>query len=564
MMNNKQIIIAICLAFSQMIWAQNESDNLGVQEVQITDFFIPEIPVSSKIESIPTLKDTIQTSHRINFYPLNKPYEGKLTLEPIKAAKIKGQSVPKIHRAYVYGGVGNMSMPTSRFYYNSDRDRKIIYGLELGYVESYSKIKSSFTDLQKVSAAFRETDFAIYAKTDTDFGVLSAYASRLGRQHQAYGYDPQIYNLEESLSQQYWGYSSLSLSLQSKESDKNKLRYFTKLYAYDLNEFTENSISWSLKLKQSVNHHDYSLGIGLDYDINNQSDKYQFADSLSKEMIFSISPSLSKEIYGGVLNVGFDLKSVDTRDSASVNISVFPAVHYSYLFSPNYLKASVGFRGSLKDNSYWTLSQMNPFILNALPYDGGGLTLVNSKTKYDAYVGLTTYLGYNIQLFAECSYARVMDMPFFELDNLSSNKNKFMVVYDDVNHLHSHATIQWQISEKSMIDLTVDYHKYKTDSLQSFAYKPGFKTHLKAQCNIGDKILPQIEFFSSINRSHNNNSPNALELKNIIDFNVFLEYVYNSNISAYFKGYNMIGGYQIWEHYPVLGPQVFFGLSFKL
>ena len=89
-------------------------------------------------------------------------------------------------------------------------------------------------------------------------------------------------------------------------------------------------------------------------------------------------------------------------------------------------------------------------------------------------------------------------------------------------------------------------------------------TKLKANYNLGDKILPQIEFFTAFNRSKTTSESSTPGLKDIIDFNLSLEYKYSPNISAYFKGYNMIGGYQIWENYPVLGPQVFFGLSFRL
>ena len=64
---------------------------------------------------MPTLKDTLERI--ISFQPIDKKFESKLTLKPIQAAKIKGRPLPKIHRAFIYGGVGNMSMPTSRIYY---------------------------------------------------------------------------------------------------------------------------------------------------------------------------------------------------------------------------------------------------------------------------------------------------------------------------------------------------------------------------------------------------------------------------------------------------------------
>ena len=237
-MKNKLVLLSICISCIQLVLAQSDSDDLGVQEVQITEFFVPKIPLSTRIETIPTLKDTIKTTHPISYNPVNKRFASKLALTPIKAAKIKGHALPKIHRAYVYGGVGNMSLPTARFFYNSDRDRKTIYGIEMGYVESFANVKSAYNELQKISAAFRKTDFSIYAKKDLGFGILSAYAVRQGRLFQSYGYDPQAHNASEELNQQYWGYSSIRFMLEGKQNTKIGPKYSTKIFAYDLNERT--------------------------------------------------------------------------------------------------------------------------------------------------------------------------------------------------------------------------------------------------------------------------------------------------------------------------------------
>ena len=563
-MKNKLILITVCLVAVQLIWAQNNPDDLGVQEVQITDYFIPEIPPSSKIERLPTLKDTIQTSHQITIQPINKEFESKLALIPIKAAKIKGQPLPKIDRILISGGVGNMSMPTSKIYYNSDRDKNTIYGIGLAYVESYANIKSSFDEMQKVSAAFRKTDVSLFAKTDLDIGILSGRLLREGRLYQAYGYDPTMFNLAEELTQQYWGYSSFNIVLEGKTANTNMPRYTTKLTLYDLNEYTENLISWSLDLNKQYAENEYFLKVGLDYFLNNLSSKYQFVDSLKKELIFTLKPTITKQVHGGTLALGFDLKSVGQRDSSAATMSIFPAIRYSYVVSEDYVSARAGVRGGLQKNSYWSLSKINPFVLNAQRYDGGTLELVNTKTIYDIYAGFSTYMGNNISIDAECSYANVKQMPFFELDANSTFSNKFKVVYDDVMHFHATASLHWKSSKKSQFDLSFDLHDYQTDSLKHFAYKPTLITRLKGHYNLGDKIIPQIELFTAFNRSFHADTSNGLDLDDIIDFNISLEYKYNTNISAYFKGYNLIGGYQTWQHYPVLGPQVFFGLSFKL
>lgn len=564
-MKNKTLVLFYILGF--VLFGQNtlaqSYDDLGVQEIQVTESFIPDVPQASKLGELPSLLDTIKAYKNISYKPIVKRFESQLKLSPIKSAKIKGESLSKLYHTYIYGGVGNMSMPTSKIFYSSDRHKSLTYGLSMGYVESYADVKSAFDNDQKVSAAFRETDFSAYVKKDFEFGIANAYISRQGNIFQAYGYNPNI-QLNEKFTEEYWGYSTISLSLQSKNTDKSKPTYYTKLFAYDLNEQTENTVSWLLSAEQTVGLNAYSVELGMDYDFNNLSEKYVFADSLAKELILTFYPSVSREVGGGDLDLGFEIKSMDTRGSSDISWVVFPQLRYEYIFSENNQSAHIGLRGGLDENSYWTLSRKNPFVLNALTTDGGSLNLINSQVKYDFYIGMNSYLGVDINWSSELSYARVQDMVFFDLDDNSTYQNKFAVLYDDVNHLKWSSALDWDMNSNATLNLQLDYHKYDLDSLQDYAYKPTLISKLGFSYNIGDKILPQLELVGAFNRSTASDSSSVVPVLNdIIDVNLALEYKYNTIFSAYFKAKNLIGGYQVWENYPVLGPQVFFGLSFR-
>ena len=53
------------------------------------------------------------------------------------------------------------------------------------------------------------------------------------------------------------------------------------------------------------------------------------------------------------------------------------------------------------------------------------------------------------------------------------------------------------------------------------------------------------------------------ELKNIIDVNCSLEYKINNVFSSYLTAKNLIGGYQLWHNYSVLGPQIQVGITYR-
>ena len=371
----------------------------------------------------------------------------------------------------------------------------------------------------------------------------------------------------EKFTQEYWGYTTLRLSFIRDNLDRNKLRYSAKIFAYDLNEQTENSISLILSGRKIVGLNSFNLDFGFDYILNNHSRKYVFDDKLSKELILLLSPSVKRKILGvSNLNVGFKLNAMDYRDSTNSKYVIFPNVNYNYIFSENNLSAQIGVRGGLDKNSYYSLSQRNPFILNALKTDGGSLNLVNTQTKYDFFIGLDSYLGAEINSFLQFSYARVHNMPFFELDDNSTYSNKFLVIYDNVNHFSLSSEIDWAMNANSKFSLKLDYHNYDLDSLIDYAYKPTIISKLGFLYNIGDKIIPEIELVCFVDRSTVEDSgwSNSPVLNDIVDIDFALEYKYNTIFSAYFELKNLIGNYQIWENYPVLGPQVFFGLSYRL
>ena len=562
-MNNKFLMIFYFLGLiiiNKEVLAQSDED-LGVQEVQVTEYFIPDVPEAIKLADKPMLSDTIKVNKNISYKPLIRRFESQLKLNPIKSAKIKGESLSKIYNTYIYGGLGNMSMPTSKIFYSSDRNKSFNYGFTLGYLESYSDVKSSLDNKQKVSAAFRKTNFSTYVKKDFDFGIINTFFSRQGNVFQAYGYNPNL-KLEEQITQQYWGYSSVSMSLQSKNKYNSKPTYYAKLFAYDLNEQTENLVSCLMTGQQTFGLYNYSLDLKMDYYFNNLSEKYIFVDSLAKELLLTFNPSVSRELGDGNLNFGFELKSIDLRNSKENSYAIYPQIHYDYIFSENNQSINAGLRGGLNKNSYWTLSKINPFILDPYITDSGSLKLKNTETKYDIYLGINSNLGAGMIFTSELSFSRVNDMFFFDLDEKSTYQNKFNVIYDDVNHLLWTSQINWDINSKSILNIQLDYHNYNLDSLQEYAYKPSLVSKLNFCYDIGDKILSSFELIGKFNRSKSDNSASSVSLNNIVDLNFDLEYKYSSVFSAFFKVRNMIGSYEIWENYPVLSPQIFFGLSF--
>ena len=248
-MKNK---IFILLAFISGISFAQES-GLGVQEIQVTESFIPIVPIANKIMDLPQTQDTFKVNTEVEYFLNSKQYLTSFNVDTISPAKIKGEPLSKLYSSFIKLGLGNHALPYADFYYNSRRDKSFNYGLRLGFWESYLKTKNDFTD-NRVSTDSRQTNLRLFAKKIFDFGSLKASLNREGNNLLAYGVTSEV---DKSLLNQYWGYSTFDISIES--NAKKYVDYFAKVFVSDVNEQTESSFGFRSKMASSYNNIDFAI-----------------------------------------------------------------------------------------------------------------------------------------------------------------------------------------------------------------------------------------------------------------------------------------------------------------
>lgn len=559
-MKNRLLIIG--LAFSSFAVFGQDND-LDTQEVNVIEQYVPTVPPARKINDIPQIIDTVKTEKIVHYSTLPKQYQTAYQIDTIKPAKIKGEPIPKLYQTFLQLGLGNAALPSFEGYYNSLRNKQWNYGFELGYHNATAKAKG-------FDAAFQKNRVAAYGKGIFDFGVVNTNLSREGNVYSAHGSQS---SLEEEKMRQYWAYSQFNISLESKHNSKDRLRHITQLHFSDLNEMTENNFSFSSALKKRFGVYDYSVAFKADYYTNNTAKNIAFSADTIKEGVYTLSPRFKGDLYGVKLSAGFD-EVVNNRmtDTVGLNFHFYPQLRADYDIVPELFKVYGGLRSGLQKNSYWSLSKENPFVLNALPYDGSAVGLKNTSTSLDVYAGLNTYFNSDIRLGAEVSFAKKKDMAFFHLNASSVWGNKFDVVYHDGTHLNLSADVSWKPSDKKGVDLVLNYHYYALDDdmtgLPEALYKPSFQAELNTFYNLGDKIIGHLGLYGAFGRKYTYSNPaypvNEELMKDIIDVDLMIEYRYNKVLSGYLKGSNLIGGYEIWQNYPVISPQIQLGFSYQL
>jgi hypothetical protein len=102
--------------------------------------------------------------------------------------------------------------------------------------------------------------------------------------------------------------------------------------------------------------------------------------------------------------------------------------------------------------------------------------------------------------------------------------------------------------------------------MSSYSYKPTFKTNLRGYYNIANSIIASAEIFAELDRSvslDGDNIDESEQLNDIIDVNLSLEYKINNVFSSYLSAKNLIGGYQLWQNYSALSPQIQIGITYR-
>lgn len=561
LMMKSKVLCIVCLFSLSFSFAQD--NDIGSQQVNVTESFIPSIPESKKINITPYFIDSSKVSTDFQYQTINLKHKVFYEIDTIAPATFKGLPIDRLYHSYIKLNIGNGHLPSFQANYNSTRDKELNYGFSLGYHNLVGKVVSNYSD-KKVSVAAKSNNISGFIKGIYDFGTLSANFSRFGYNYNSYGFDPSLNDEDE----QYWGYTSLDVLFRGNHQSTIFPDYTMFVSASDLNEKAENCYTLGVDLTKKINRVDYKLGLTMDYDLNFSADDFDFYQQEISETIYTISPSGTFDWNGIKASLGFSSLIISNPDAIESQKKIFPNFQFDYIISKKYSKVFLKFDGGIIENSYTNVSLINPFVFNASTSDNGSLVLKNSFKNYDFQLGHIADLGLGIRYEFVLSYAQVDDMQFFYIDENSRFKNKFNVKYDNATHLKLNTHLFWEIDPTKSLDLKLVYNSYHLDSLNSYSYLPTLEIDLRANYNLANKIISFVSFNADLDRykSDLNNSSESSPVDEISDvFNASLgaEYRYNKVCSFYIEAHRILGSYEEWKNYPVLSPQFLLGLSYK-
>jgi hypothetical protein len=562
------LLVCLLMMCGFNVLAQDK-DTVGTWIVIGTGNFNPEITDANKISGNPEIKDSTK---KIPVAPISidsKKINTPFAVDPIIPAQISGEPLTKLYPGLVKIGLGNYATPYGEVWYNSLRSKEVAYGLRLKHLSSSPKYSA-----YENSGVFSKSAFKNYGYAGFSNNEISLYGKKFLKEHTLsgnfdykrdvfhyYGYDASLNMLEKDQTVQRFSLFAAAAGLKSHYTKAERFNHEMQLSYYnlmDLYKSSENNIRANGYMQTAISGEVLKINGLVDYY------NYKTEQDTSDNTVIELNPNFiaSGEKYRASLGL---TAAMDIHNGSKFYF--YPNVELSYNIFDEIIIPYAGVSGSLKKNSFKSITDENPFVRS-------DLDTRNTNTKYEFFGGLKGTLSSKIAYATRVSYASVGNLQMYVNDFSDILENKFDVVYGDAEILNVRGEVSYQSREKLRFNLRGNYYNYKMKNEIRAWFKPQVEITLSANYNLKDKIVVRADMFyidsqfARIPEKDDNGSNTgkmlAKEIKGVFDANIGLEYRYTKKL-GFFLNFNNIAsqGYNRWYKYPTQRFGIMGGLSYS-
>ncbi len=474
-------IIGLLWLLSQPLAAQE----MDFDEVKVIAPYEPTISDAFKINFNPAIEDTLNLDIEFDYQINPQQIPVRFNLEPLSAARMKGEPLAKIYKGYVKAGLGNYITPYGEVFYNTLRSNEYHYGLHLRHLSSAGKIEDY------AHSGYSDNRVDLFAKRFYGNHTLHANLGYEGNMVHFYGFRPEeiedqafIDTLKKKDYRQRFNFVSPQIGVQSNYLDSTKLQHkfnFQYHYLTDSYDASEQRVNFRGALQKTLREdpmgfaqkQTFHLDLGADY-YRNQT----LADT-ANTAVFRIVPTLSAKFKDFNFYVGINASiQADTTNY----MRFYPLAGAQVNLINNVLFAYASLSGELTKHNMRDLTQVNPFMQTSVPY-----RFMNKKSEIrGGFKGsISSFASYNISI----SNSSISNYPFFVNDFSSPLSNRFLIVYDDVRLFTFSTEIFSNIGERLKVRFASDYYQYTLDNELEPWHEPTLELSLNFKYNIQDKII---------------------------------------------------------------------------
>jgi hypothetical protein len=544
-MKNKIFLISMCLLFVSNVKAQD----IKATEVRVTEQFVPSVPEASKLNEQATFSDTIKVDKSQKYTVSEHSLKADYKTRPLKAAKVKAESISKLYNSKVFFGTGYRIGSKATIIHNSNRSKNLNYGVLLNHFSN--KYKPEGFQVKK-----SKNTLHLYGKKINAKHILIANLDYDRRT--ALHWDESSTFEEEKFLNNRFAYTKFTISAISKENASDKMIRNISFFVSDLNEMSENQIHLSSDLEKEINGLPINLEIELNnyLNYNNKDSKYESVNVKS----LNFFPSTSMTKFGIDFDIGVELDYI----SDNTPLGVLPQLKATKELVKDILLVYGGIRHSEQRHALKSLSDENPYIHSygtnqSIVGNNGLVQQLKSTNTGELYLAIRNVLGKDEVFNGSIAYGNVRNFSYFDLLDTLSYK-RFVVNYIDVWQLHTNVNYDRKINNTISLSINADYYNWN----EEVSYKPNLIFNISAPINLRNKIKvkPTFSYFGKRNSAVS--QPDFKELPVQFHFNLGLQYNYSKILSAYLQLNNLNGSNkELWRNYQEIGFNGVFGLSYS-
>jgi hypothetical protein len=539
-----------------------QAQEMDFEEVKVIAPYEPTISDAFKITFNPNIEDTMKVNIAFDYRINPQAIPVKFNMEPLTAARMRGEPLNKLYNGYVKAGLGSYVTPYGEAFYNTLRSNEYHYGVHLKHLSSAGQID------QYGDTGYSDNRINLFGKRFIRNHTLHAGLDYQRNMVHYYGFMPDTIRasaplLMDSLSKkdyrQRFNFVSPRIELSSNYLDSTKLQHrFNLQYHFlgDRYDASEQRVAFGTTLQKTLREdpmgfaekQTFHLDLGVDY-FNNRT----LADT-AHTALFKIAPTLSATFKDFDFYVGINA-SIQS-DTASY-MRFYPLAGAQIALINDVLFAYASLSGELTKNNMRELTMVNPFMQTSVPY-----AFMNKKSEIrGGFKGsISSFAAYNISI----SNSTIENHPFFVTDFSNPLENQFMIVYDDIRLFNFRTEVFSNVGERLKVRFASDYFQYTLDNELQPWHEPTLKITLNLRYNIQDKIILSADAYARNSVYARINNPEYHPVNNPdlpykseeihgfhVDANIGVEYRYTKILSVFLNLNNVQNqSLERWYNYP--------------
>ena len=545
-------LLILLPAFSLLRLSAQNIDN----EVYVESSYRPDVADADKISSMPEVEDTMSMATQIDYTLLPSRVKTDYDPRPIKAATMVGTPLDKLYNSYLKLGLGNYTTPLVEYSIQNLRSKDYAIGAYFFHKSSHNKLELDNT--AKVPAGYGRNVLSLYGKKFMNDVVLTGNVGAKTHRLRYYGYntanfpdsvpEPEAEDIKQSFMLVYGEVGLRSNKGDSSDIDFNLLARGE--FLRDHYKFKEPHFKFHGNLSGPVSS--FRIGTDIDFDY--------FAlngpDSSITETLTTLHPYLLKRKDEWEIRVGGRLTFVGGQEN---KVRAYPEAMLRFHVIEDALVSFFGVSGYIENNSYQSITDQNPYVIP-------GLLVRNTTHRLLAYGGIEGHLSKNSAYQLAVSFDEMEDMPFFLNDTNSLMQNQFGVVYDDADLIKIHGELDWRPYSYLKFFSQFNYYNYRMVAEDKPWHRPDFDFTFATTYNFKEKVYASVEYIFLGKRYAKNLYPDSpvVDLPNINDLNLKLEYKYSNVFSVFLDFYNLLSKeYYVWNQYPGQRINIIGGITYK-